>query len=217
MFQGAKRPRQGDPVMMYRGTCIIDERDHVLSHVAEVVVSIEILPESCKTELGARPEVWLGEGGAFAREGTQDRDRTELYGVVSRAVGVEQTVWLDLVLVRDKEQCDCDKQSHCLVRAAPGLSVRRVATFNERSSRNRSENVKLQLKQKFEGREPEMQFFAALRAAFYKKRTEKSGQSACCTLFYRKILGFYGWLRAPAAEFYMDRAGGCTSSFSPYN
>ncbi|KAG1841207.1 hypothetical protein F4604DRAFT_1690460 [Suillus subluteus] len=106
--------------------------DNISSHVAEVVASVGILPESCKTELGARPEVWLGEGGAFAIEGTQDRDRTELYGVVSRAVGVEQTVRLDLVLVRDKEQRDCDKRSHCLVRAAPGLSVRRVAIFNER-------------------------------------------------------------------------------------
>jgi hypothetical protein len=34
-------------------------------------------------------------------------------------------------------------------------------------------NVRLRLGQNFVGREPEMHFFAALRAAFYKKRTEK--------------------------------------------
>jgi len=42
-----------------------------------------------------------------------------------------------------------------------------------RISKDSSVNAGLMLEQNFEAREPEIQIFAALRAAFYKKRTEK--------------------------------------------
>ncbi|KAG1847713.1 hypothetical protein F4604DRAFT_1907671 [Suillus subluteus] len=75
--------------------------------------------------------------------------------------------WTGGSIVQDKERATVTN-GH-----AASLGQHPWSEWNIQSSRDGSVNVRLKSKQNFEAREPEMRFFAALRATFYKKRAGK--------------------------------------------